>query len=110
MTEDSEPADYSKKTRAGAEQKVNEPAMPIAWVREVKTGAGKTNKVLTTTMGSSTDLMSEGLRRLVVNGVFWGMGMDVPEKADVSIPDDFKPTNYGFNTFKQGLKAADFAK
>jgi hypothetical protein len=38
------------------------------------------------------------------------MGMDVPEKADVSIPDDFKPTNYGFNTFKQGLKAADFAK
>jgi hypothetical protein len=110
MAEDSEPADYSKKTRAGAEQKVNEPAMPIAWSREVKNGAGKTNKVLTTTMGSSTDLMSEGLRRLVVNGVFWGLGIEVPEKADVSIPDDFKPTNYGFNTYKQGLKAVDFAK
>lgn len=110
MGEDSEPADYSKKTRAGAEQKINEPAMPVAWSREVKNAAGTSNKVLTTTMGSSTDLMSEGLRRLAVNGVFWGLGMEVPEKADVSISADFKPTNYGFDAYKQGMKAADFAK
>jgi hypothetical protein len=110
MTEGSEPADYKKSTRASVEQKVNEPAMPVAWSREVKNAAGTTNKVLTTTMGSSTDLKSEGLRRLIVNGVFWGLGIAVPEKADVTLPEGFTPTNYGFNTNKQGMKAADFAK
>lgn len=110
MNEDSEPADHMKKTRVKTEQKVNDPAMPVAWSREVKNAAGTTNKVLTTTMGSSTDLKDEGLRRLVVNGVFWGLGIDVPEKADVTLPEGFTPTNYGFDTNKKGMKAADFAK
>lgn len=109
MEPDSAPADYEKKTKGGATQKVNEPAMPVAWSREVKNQAGKTNKVFTTTMGSATDLANEGLRRLVVNGVFWGLGIEVPEKADVSLTGEFVPTKYGFNTFKKGLKAADFA-
>ena len=105
-----EPADQEKKTKTGAMQKVNEPAMPVAWSREVKNDAGKTNRVVTTTMGAATDLTGEGLRRLVVNGVFWGLGMDVPEKADVSIQGNFVPSKYGFDGGKKGMKAADFAK
>jgi hypothetical protein len=105
-----EPADYEKKNKGGKMQKVNEPAMPVAWSRELKNDAGKTNRIMTTTMGAATDLANEGLRRLVVNGVYWGLGMDVPEKADVSIPADFVPSKYGFNVFKKGLKSADFAK
>ena len=69
MNPTDEPADYKKKNRAGVEQGINDPAMPIAWTREVKNEAGKTNKVLCTTMGAASDLTSEGLRRLVVNGV-----------------------------------------
>lgn len=109
MKEDSAPADHMKSTSTKVEQKVNDPAMPVAWSREVKNAAGTSNKILTTTMGSSTDLKSEGLRRLVVNGVFWGLGIEVPDMADVAIPETFEPTNYGFNTNKQGMKAADFA-
>ncbi len=110
MAEDSDPADHSKENKAGTMQKVNEPSMPVAWSREVKNDAGTVNKVLTTTMGAATDLQSEGLRRLVVNGVFWGLGLDVPESADVSISDDFKPSKYGFDGYKKGMKAVDFAK
>ncbi|QTN33486.1 hypothetical protein HZ994_14555 [Akkermansiaceae bacterium] len=109
MKPEDEPADYEKKPRGGTTQKVNDPAMPIAWTREVKNDAGKTNKVLTCTMGSATDLANEGLRRLVVNGVFWGLGIEVPEKAEVPLPEGFVPTMYGFKTYKKGLKAADFA-
>lgn len=110
MEKDGQPADYSKKRRDGVEQKVNEPAMPVAWTRERKNEAGTTNKILTTTMGAATDLESEGLRRLVVNGVFWGLGLDIPEKADVSVVGAYKPTDYGFSTYKKGLKSEDFAK
>ncbi len=88
-------------------QKLNDPAMPVAWSREVKNEAGTTNKVMTTTMGSATDLANEGLRRLVVNSVIWGAGLEVPEKADVSIVGDFVPTNFKFGGNKPGVKAAD---
>jgi len=110
MEVEGEPADYKKKTAAGVEQGVNEPAMPVAWTRDVKNEAGTTNKVLTTTMGAATDLKNEGLRRLVVNGVFWGLGMEVPEKADVGIIGEFTASKYGFEDGQDGKKAADFAK
>ena len=121
MNPTDEPADYKKKNRAGVEQGINDPAMPIAWTREVKNEAGKTNKVLCTTMGAASDLTSEGLRRLVVNGVYWGLGLEVPAKADVSYVDPFNPLMYGtkdgsdasdphrFRAFKKGVKPGDLA-
>jgi hypothetical protein len=110
MNPTGEPAVYEKKTRAGVVQRVNDPAMPVAWTREVKNEAGTTNKVLTTTMGAATEIVDEDLRRLIVNGVYWGLGMEVPEKAEVPISVEFKPSNYSFNKFQKGKQAADFAK
>ena len=119
MNPTDEPADYKKKNHAGVEQGVNDPMMPIAWTREVKNEAGKTNKVLCTTMGAATDLTNEGLRRLVVNGVYWGLGLEVPAAADVNTVGEFKPLMYGtkdgtdlndphrFNGFKRGVKPSD---
>ena len=110
MTPTDEPADYKKK-RANdkMEQGVNDPAMPVAWTRIHKNEAGKENKMVCTTMGAASDLPNEGLRRLVVNGVYWGLGMEVPEKANVEFVDPFNPTMYGFGSFRKGLKASDHA-
>jgi len=102
-----EPADYKKKTAAKVEQGVNDPMMPVAWTREVKNDAGKVNRILCTTMGSATDLQNEGLRRLVVNSIYWGLDLDVPAQANVEVVGEFKPTMYGFNGFIKGMKAAD---
>jgi hypothetical protein len=98
------PATYAKKRADGTTQPVNEPMMPIAWTREVPNAAGKTNKIFCTTMGAATDLASESLRRLVVNGVFWGVGLEVPAKADVSPVGTFEPVPYGFNGFRKNVK------
>jgi hypothetical protein len=110
LTPDSPPASYRKKRATDKqEQDVNDPAMPVAWTRVHKNDDGATNRVLTTTMGSATDLESEGLRRLVVNGVYWGLGLDVPSKADVRYVDEYEPSFYGFDGFRKGLRASDFA-
>lgn len=98
------PADYRKKRADGVEQPVNDPMMPVAWFRELKTESGKTQRVVTTTMGAATDLTSEGLRRLVVNSVFWGLGREVPAKADVSMVGPYQPLMYGFNGFRKNVK------
>jgi type 1 glutamine amidotransferase len=102
------PADYEKGGRRG-NQGINDPMMPVAWVRELETASGGKQKIVCTTMGAATDLLSEGLRRLVVNGVFWSLGMDVPPKADVSPIGEFVPSNYDFNGFKKGVKPSDHA-
>ncbi|HEY1082541.1 MAG TPA: hypothetical protein VGE29_09785, partial [Prosthecobacter sp.] len=108
MTPESGALDTKKKRATDkVEQGINDPMMPIAWTRVVKNEAGTENKVLTTTMGAATDLTNEGLRRLVVNGLYWGLGLEVPAKADVNLPAGYNPTAYGFNGFKKGLKISD---
>lgn len=109
MTPESEPADY-RKVRATdkQEQGVNDPPMPVAWTRIYKNDGGTANRILTTTMGAATDLENEGLRRLVVNGVFWGLGLNVPQKADVTVVDEYSPSFYGFDGFRKGLRPSDF--
>ena len=84
--------------------KKNEPMQPIIWTRLPKNEAGKVNKILCTTMGAASDLPSEGLRRVIVNGAYWATGLEVPAKADVSFVGEFKPTFYSPNQFIKGLK------
>jgi hypothetical protein len=109
MTPDAEPATHNKfRSTDKQEQPVNDPAMPVVWTRLHKNDNGTANRILTTTMGSATDLENEGLRRLVVNGVFWALGLDVPAKANVTYVDEYVPSFYGFDGFRKGLRASDF--
>lgn len=103
------PATYRKKTAKGVEQGVNDPMMPVVWTRNYTNEAGKVNKIFTTTLGSATDLQSEGLRRLLVNASLWAVGLEkkIPRKAKVDYVGEFKPTMYGFNSFKKGVKPAE---
>lgn len=83
----------------------NDPMVPIAWTRSY-TGAGaKAARVFTTTMGSSTDFESEGLRRLLVNAVYWGLGMEdrIPERSDARVVGEYEPTDFGFGSHAVGV-------
>ena len=95
---------------------VNNPQMPLAWVREHKTAEGKVCKVFCTTMGASTDLQSEDLRRLIVNAAYWATGLEsqIPERSEASIVGEFKPSMFGFKREPnfwsgQNLTPASFA-
>lgn len=89
----------------------NDPMMPLAWTREYKAEDGTTNRVFCTTMGASTDLLSEGLRRLIVNASYWALEMEaqIPAESNVAIVGEYEPITYGFNAFKKGLVPSDFA-
>ena len=110
MSPSDPPAVYTKKRRSdGKTQDVNDPMMPVAWTREYKNDAGTTNRIFCTTLGAATDLQSEGLRRMVVNSVYWGLGLEIPKAANVDYVDPFHPTMYGFKTFRKGIKVSDHA-
>jgi hypothetical protein len=88
--------------------KRNDPMMPIAWTKSYQLPGGKPGKSFTTTMGSAADFTNEPLRRLIVNAAYFLLDMPVPEKADVTPVGDYKPTAYGFDGFKKGMKPSDF--
>lgn len=83
----------------------NDPMVPIAWTRSYTGAGGKAARVFTTTMGASTDFESEGLRRLLVNAVYWGLGMEdrIPERSDARIVGAYEPTDFGFGSHAVGV-------
>jgi hypothetical protein len=87
----------------------NNPLMPLVWTREYTGDAGKTSKIVATTAGAAVDLQNEGLRRLLVNACFWGLGLEdkIPAKADVDYVGDYKPSMFGFGGGKKGVKPSD---
>jgi hypothetical protein len=92
--------------------KKNDPMMPIAWTKTYKLEGGQEGKSFCTTMGASTDLVDENLRRLVVNAAYMLVGLEVPAKANVDIVGEYKPTDYGFRKDQDlpKYKPEDFAK
>ncbi len=99
MTPDSPPVEGPK----------NSPMMPVAWTKTYSIDGGPSGRVFTTTMGSSTDLASEGMRRLLVNACLWAVGFEdaIPETSCVDIVDTFEPTPFGMRKAATGLKPAD---
>jgi len=89
--------------------KKNEPMMPLVWTRLYTGGQGKTSRIICTTMGSSTDLESAGLRRLLVNSCYWGLGLYkmIPDRSNVDYVGEYHPTPFGFNAFKRGVRLTD---
>lgn len=93
----------------GQEQRINDPMMPLAWTRLHRHANGTTNRVFCTTMGAATDLANEGLRRLVVNAVLSGFGLEIPAATDVRYVDPYEPAPYAFKGYRRGLTPDDHA-
>jgi hypothetical protein len=85
------------------------PTMPLAWVKTYTGETGKTSRIFCTTMGASVDLKCEDLRRLLVNGCYWCMGMEarIPAKSVVHTVGEYAPTYFGFAAHKKGVRPSD---
>ncbi len=85
----------------------NDPMQPLAWLHPYEAPNGKTGTTFCTTMGASVDLVSEDLRRLLVNAAYFLTGLKVPEHADVAYVDPFYPSFYGFIRDKEHWPSLD---
>ncbi len=67
---------------------------PVAWTKAYK-GA----RVFFTTLGHPDDFKVEAVRRLLVNGILWSLGKDIPEDgAKVNMIGDYNPPPSGVPT------------
>jgi hypothetical protein len=88
------------------EGKKNDPMMPVAWVKTFTGESGKPARIFTTTMGAATDLESPGVRRMLVNAVYWTLGLEdkISSESNVSLVGEYKPRPFGFNGAAKGIK------
>ena len=80
-----------------AEIELNNPMMPIIWTKSYQLPGGIKGRSLTTTIGSSTDMLNEDLRRLLVNATYWLTDQQVPENANVSFTKEYTPSRFAFH-------------
>ena len=80
--------------------------LPIAWIKDWNGNHGKTSRVFHFTMGSAKDLENDGVRRVTVNAVYWGLGMQdkIDGKSSVDFVDKYTPLDSGFNYEKLDVK------
>ncbi|MEM6779356.1 MAG: ThuA domain-containing protein [Planctomycetota bacterium] len=91
----------------------NDPMMPLAWLKSYAVAGGTSGRVFATTAGAAVDFRDESLRRLVVNAVFFLTDVSVPDRADVSLVDDYRPSFFGFikgqDYIDRDMRVDDFA-
>ena len=98
-----------KGMKAEDEPNLEKGPVPVAWVKTYRGEMGKTSRVFNTTMGHAEDLLSEGFRRLLVNGCYWAMGMEdqIPDRSEVELVGKYRPTPIGFGGHLRGVKPRD---
>lgn len=84
----------------------NRPPQPSEWTRTYTSESGKVGRVFTSLYGTPEDLTNEGYRRLLVNGMFWALGMEesITPGLDIRFVGPFHPNTYGHQTHARGVK------
>jgi type 1 glutamine amidotransferase len=74
----------------------NDPMMPVAWTKTYTGSRGKAARVFTSTVGASMDIMDEGIRRMLINGAYWALGMEdmIKAKSNVDLVVPIEPGHW----------------
>lgn len=76
----------------------NKPMIPVSWTKKYRhPESTKEGIAFHTSMGSSVDLENSALRRLVVNGIYFTLGLEIPQEGTkVDLVGEYKTTQFGF--------------
>ncbi|MEY5014822.1 MAG: hypothetical protein RIS92_1180 [Verrucomicrobiota bacterium] len=92
------PADETKKPMASE------------WTRTYQSAGGKKARAFTSLYGASEDILNPGYRRMIVNGVYWSVGLEdkIKPESDISFVGPYKPNTFRFGGHAKGIKPAAY--
>lgn len=93
----------------GAPALEGKPPKPAVWVRTYKSESGKEGRVFCSTQGASEDIVNDGFRRCIINGVFWCMGLEkeIKPEMEIGFVGPYNPVTFSFGGERKGVKPAD---
>ena len=82
---------------------------PAAWVRTYQFKDGEEGRVFCSTQGASEDILSERVRRMIINTTLWCMEMEdaIKPDSDISFVGPYNPTTFSFKPSIKDAKPSD---
>ena len=96
----------------GSDDLTGKAPMPAAWTRSYSYDGGPEGRVFTTIYGGSPDIVNRGYRRMLVNAVFWAVGLEdkIDGNANVDFVGKYTPTFGSYTPGRNGnAKVSDLA-
>ncbi|HIG28602.1 MAG TPA: hypothetical protein EYQ50_12705 [Verrucomicrobiales bacterium] len=92
------------------EPDASKPPMASEWTRVYKGKNGAMGRAFTSLYGASEDILNEGYRRMLVNAVYWSVGLEGEIKADSNITfvGPYKPNTFRGGGYAKGVKPAAY--
>ena len=93
------------------EADAKKPPKVSEWTRHYTSKDGKKARVFTSLYGASEDILSDGYRRLVINGIYWSVKLEAKIKPDSTIDfvGPYRPSIFSFGGYSRGNKPLDYA-
>ena len=93
----------------GAKPLADKEPQPAAWVRTYSFKGGKEGRAFCSTQGASEDILSEGVRRMIINATLWCMKMEdeIKPNADISFVGPYNPSTFSFKPSVTDAKPGD---
>ena len=86
------------------------PPMASEWTRSYTGTDGRKGRVFTSLYGASEDIVNPGYRRMILNGVYWSVGLEDQIRADSKIDfvGSYKPNTFGQRREAKGVKPSAY--
>ena len=93
----------------GADPLPDKEPQPAAWVRTYRFKDGQEGRAFCSTQGASEDILSEGVRRMIINATLWCLEMEdhITADADVSFVGPYNPSTFSFKPSITDAKPSD---
>lgn len=92
------------------EPDATKPPMASEWMRTYKGKDGATGRAFTSLYGASEDILNPGYRRMIINAIYWSVGMEDQIEADSNIDfvGPYKPNTFRGNANAPGIKPEEY--
>ena len=89
----------------------SKPPKASEWTRMYTGKDGKKGRVFTSLYGASEDILNPGYRRMIINGIYWSIGLEDQIKADSKIDfvGKYQPNTFRGGGHAQGIKPAVYS-
>ena len=88
------------------------PPMASEWTRTYQASNGRVGRVFTSLYGASEDLLNDGYRRMIVNGVYWSLGLEdsIAPDSPIDFVGPYSPSTFGMREEAKGVRPMDYVE
>ncbi|NQV23884.1 MAG: ThuA domain-containing protein [Rhodopirellula sp.] len=92
--------------QADGEPDATKPPMASEWTREYTGENGRKGRVFTSLYGASEDILNDGYRRMLINAVYWIVGLEdkIVADSDIEFVGRYQPNTFRGGGYARGVK------